>query len=107
MPQISIGERVAAFEEGFKDRARGELEGRLDGIAAISFGRRADPGDVPGSILAGWWSEPGSGAVVLPNPWDDREAVALYEEHCWEETQRVLAELAPRLDDAVGEARGE
>ena len=106
MPQISIGERVAAFEEGYQDRARGELGGRLDGVAAISFGRSEDPADVPGPIMAGWWSDPGSDWVVLPNPWDDRDAIALYEEHCWEVTQCVLAELAPRLDAVVGEQRG-
>ncbi|HMS61572.1 MAG TPA: hypothetical protein PKD63_04770 [Solirubrobacteraceae bacterium] len=59
-------------------------------------------------VIAGWWcpAELSDGAVVLPNPWDDRAAIALMDSWCWRTAQRVVAQLAPRLDEIHGE-RGE
>ena len=82
--------------------------------------RRADVGDLKliapttlqewsgGAVLClGGWCLPPAGlsAAFLPNPWDDRDGVPLFEEECWRLARWVLDGISPRLNDAHEEQR--
>src|SRR5438067_1383991 len=95
---------VADFERRYIERARTALGAAAAGVAAVLADRLPAPpelGDAP--AIAGWWAQPdpGDGRLVLPNPWDDRDAIALHEQRCWEVTERLLVDLAPAVDEAL------
>jgi putative transferase (TIGR04331 family) len=92
--------KLKAFEERFFDRViqtRGAAE-----ADAIWLG--CDDPPLGGILLAGWWCSPdqGPGIVVLPNPWDDRDAIGLMDAFCWTTSERIIEKLAPRLSEAHG-----
>jgi len=95
---------IEDFERRYLERARAGVGGRIDGIL---LGRETDLGQTGGRFIAGWWCRPGADprVNVLANPWDDRPAVALYDEHAWKLTRTVLAELAAALDELHGVTR--
>ena len=106
MPDAATAEQVDAFEWRYVERARTLVGGALAGVAVVSVHRSKLPPGIEGGALSGWWAQPIAGSVVLPNPWNDRSAIALYDRHCWQVSQHVLERLAPALDHAVGESRG-
>ena len=69
---------IEAFERQYVDRARASATGPIDGIL---LGRETDASPSGRRFLAGWWCTPDADArvVVLPNPWDDRSAIPLYD----------------------------
>jgi putative transferase (TIGR04331 family) len=56
------------------------------------------------SLVAGWWCSPNQrpGVLVLPNPWDDRDAIAEMEVVSREVSASLIQKLAPRLGDLHG-----
>ncbi|MEA2494982.1 MAG: hypothetical protein QOJ29_2893 [Thermoleophilaceae bacterium] len=53
--------------------------------------------------MAGWWCDPeAAGLEVLPNPWDDRDAIVLYQAQVARATEQLLEELTPLLNDLNG-----
>ena len=97
---------VAAFEDAYVERARHELGGRLAGVEAAILDRRPLAGHKV--ALAGWWcpEDASPDLVVLPNPWDDRTAIADHEAYCWALSERILAWLAQGLNEHHGIERG-
>ena len=97
-------EAIEAFERGYLERARASATGPFDGIL---LGRETDAPPSGRRFLAGWWCSPDadSRVVVLPNPWDDRSAIPLYDQHTWHLTQSLLGHLARTLDELHGVER--
>jgi hypothetical protein len=95
---------IEAFEREYVERARAAAAGPIDGIL---LGREIDAPPSGGRFLAGWWCAPDadSRVVVLPNPWDDRSAITLYDQYTWQLTQSLLGHLARTLDDLHGVVR--
>ena len=106
--QRAFPQAADALEAAYVVRAREALGARLDDVSRIVLDRREPADGADGLALAGWWAPPHAGPplLVMPNPWDDRDALAMAEEHSWATTNSVVEYLAPLLDDAVGEARG-
>ena len=52
-------------------------------------------------LLGGWWRRQDSDHRVtpLPNPWDDREILSLYDDYSWELTKSVCKRLGRRLNE--------
>jgi putative transferase (TIGR04331 family) len=98
VPGVSSPE---AFVAAYLDRARAAVGGRA--VAGALSGRRALEPPPPERWLGGWWCRPDlAGVLVLPNPWDDRAAIPLFERHSRDLAGRVLARLAPALDELHG-----
>jgi len=95
---------LAAFERSYTDRARVAVAAAAAGGAWLGV----DSGPRDGTAVAGWWrpATGGAGVVVLPNPWDERSAIAPMELQCWSVTERVVTRLAPALDGIHGVAHG-
>ena len=91
-----LAARVAEFETGFVERARAETD--AVGAEAILSGRRASAG--MSAVLGGWWCRPGEETAVrvLPNPWDDRDAVALYDEYSFQLARGYARALGRALE---------
>ncbi len=106
----SLSESVDSFEARYIERARESLE-RAGGpaIAAVSVHR--EPAPAPGgAVLAGWWCDPATaapGVYVLPNPWDDRDAIELLERYCWELGGCLAADLGRALNELHGVRRAD
>lgn len=83
------------------ERARVGAPGAVEGVL---LGRETDAPPSGGPFIAGWWCRPGVDprVTVLANPWDDRSAIALYDDHAWHLTQGLLAHLARTLDELHG-----
>ena len=94
---------IEAFERQYVDRARASATGPIDGIL---LGRETDASPSGRRFLAGWWCTPDADGrvAVLPNPWDDRSAIPLYDAHAWQ-TQALLGHLARTLDELHGVTR--
>jgi putative transferase (TIGR04331 family) len=91
-------EAVTAFEDAYVERARRELGDRL-GLASAAVLDRL-PLSSGELALAGWWCQPdASGLLVLPNPWDDRGAIADHDAYCWALSEVVLDGLVPALSE--------
>jgi putative transferase (TIGR04331 family) len=87
---------ISAFEDAYVERARRELGDRLQQAEAAVLDRL--PLADGRLALAGWWCRPGAeGLIVLPNPWDDRGAIAGHDEYCWALSEHVLDRLTPAL----------
>lgn len=95
---------IEDFERAFVARAGAASPSRVDGIL---LGRESDLPQTDGRFVAGWWCRPGTDprVTVLPNPWDDRPAIALYDQHSWQLTQALLVHLARTLDELHDVAR--
>ena len=95
---------IEAFERAYLDRARASGPDRVDGIL---LRRETDVAHTDGRFIAGWWCRTGADprVTVLPNPWDDRRAIAVYDQYVWHLSQALLAPLAERLDELHGVAR--
>ena len=106
--QASESNEVERFEHAYTRRAAESLGRALDDARGVVPDRRVPAGDREARFLAGWWTRPDLSPqlLVLPNPWDDRDAIAVFEEHCWGVTTRVIDRLAPVLDGILGERRG-
>jgi hypothetical protein len=89
----------AELEARYLDRARADLAGRKIDLVLAD---RSPPPAGSDASLAGWWVAPDAPAplVVLPNPWDDGDAVAAAEACVWSlvdaTVDRVAALLEPR-----------
>ena len=101
-----LGE-VEEFERAFEARARAALEAwdleRVESVVLtpVAAERDAAAGSV---LLVADWCRPAvaEDQPVLPNPWDDRDAVDLYERYAWDVGRRLLAEWTAVLNDATG-----
>jgi len=95
---------VRAFERGYVSRAREAVGDAADDCVAVALDRHP-----PAGALGGWWvdREQHPDTVVLPNPWDDRGAIAAHEHYAWELTRRLCARIAPVLDDVHATTHGE
>jgi len=95
---------IEAFEREYLQRARAGAAGPIDGIL---LGRETDAPPSGRRFLAGWWCPPDADArvAVLPNPWDDRSAISLYDQYTWQLTQSLLGHLARTLDELHGVVR--
>ena len=87
---------VSAFEDAYVERARRELGERLQRAEAGVLDRLPlASGEL---ALGGWWCRHDApDLVVLPNPWDDRSAIADHDAYCWALSELVLDRLAPAL----------
>lgn len=94
----------AELEERYLERARAALAGRE--IERVLSGRSPPP-DGSGSVLAGWWAAPDAPAplVVLPNPWDDEDAVAAAEACVWSLVGATVERLAAAVEPPRGAAQ--
>jgi putative transferase (TIGR04331 family) len=105
---LDRADAVTAFEDAYVERALRELGDRLDLAEAAVLDRRPLAGS--GIALAGWWCPPNAGRelLVLPNPWDERSAIADHEAYCWELSELVIDRLADGLNEhhGVRRARG-
>jgi hypothetical protein len=105
----SAADAVRSFEALYLERARAITGARAAGAELIVL-ERAKPGLVPAdaTALAAWWSDPDAAgdAILLPNPWDARDALELYERRAWELAQELVSALGARLDALHGERRG-
>ena len=90
--QRAFPQAADALEAAYVARAREALGARLDDVSRIVLDRREPADGADGLALAGWWTAPHAGPplLVMPNPWDDRDAIAAVEEHCWATTNRVI-----------------
>lgn len=97
-----VARAVAAFERRYQERARAALSER-PGPGPLEV-VRVDQGSDGEGALVGWWCPPETAErhLVLPNPWDEREAIALYERHAWDVAGSLLAELGSFLDAVHG-----
>jgi hypothetical protein len=95
---------IEDFQRRYVERARAEAGRPFD---AVLLGREHDAPVGDGRYLAGWWCRHGADerVAVLPNPWDDRSAVASYDEYAWDLTREQLALLASALDELHGVER--
>jgi putative transferase (TIGR04331 family) len=103
---VDAAAAVAAFEDAYVERAREALGDRLRLADAAVLDRRALV--TGGKALAGWWAprDGGERLAVLPNPWDERSAIADHEAYCWAASEALLGRLAPALDEHHGVERG-
>jgi hypothetical protein len=93
---------VRKFELAYVERARAALA-NAPAVAGILPDRRVPESSRDGSLLAGWWCREGTpGLVVLPNPWDDRDAIVTYAEHCSRLTDTLIGTLAQALNQTHG-----
>ena len=97
---------VSAFEDAYVERARRDLGARIEAAEAAVLDRQ--PLAAGGVALAGWWCPPGGSdsLLVLPNPWDERAAIADHEAYCWDLSELVLDRLAAGLNELHGVGRG-
>jgi hypothetical protein len=100
--QVAGAEAYAAIEERYLARASEAIAGRR---VACVLADRSPPPQARGEVLGGWWLAPEAPPplLVLPNPWDDREAVGVAADHVWSlveaTTQRIAAAVvSPSLD---------
>ena len=100
----SCRRRSRRSNASYLERARAGATGPIDGIL---LGREIDAPPSGGRFLAGWWCAPDadSRVVVLPNPWDDRSAITLYDQYTWQLTQSLLGHLSRTLDELHGVVR--
>jgi hypothetical protein len=103
---LDRADAVAAFEDAYVERARRELGDRVASAEAAVLDRRPLAGG--GVALAGWWCPPGESdrLLVLPNPWDERAAIADHDAYCWGLSERVLDRLTAGLNEHHGVERG-
>jgi hypothetical protein len=103
---LDRADAVAAFEDAYVERARRELGDRVAPAEAAVLDRQPLAGG--GVALAGWWCPPGESneLVVLPNPWDERAAIADHDAYCWGLSEVVLDRLAAGLNEHHGARRG-
>jgi hypothetical protein len=103
---LDRADAVAAFEDAYVERARRELGDRIGTAEAAVLDRQPLAGG--GVALAGWWCAPGEhdGLVVLPNPWDERGAIADHEAYCWGLSELVLDRIAAGLNEHQGVEHG-
>jgi hypothetical protein len=103
---LAGSEAVAAFEHTFAERARSELGDRLQLAEAAVLDRSPVADSRP--ALAGWWCPPGDGGglLVLPNPWDEPEAIIQHESYCWELSGALLEHIAAALNERHGVEHG-
>jgi putative transferase (TIGR04331 family) len=105
-PATSLSLVVDSFEERYVERARkalAQLEpARIESVSVLR--KHARPAQGEGMVLAGWWCERNSdpGVVVLPNPWDQRDAIPVLEQYCWEMCQSAVADLGRILNEVHG-----
>jgi hypothetical protein len=93
---------VLDFERTYLERARACLETAGTVRAAIADRGERLPREATPAI-GGWWCRPETpGLVVLPNPWDDREAIGIYDERAWKLATAALCQLGARLNALHG-----
>lgn len=88
-----------AFERGFVTTVGEQLgDARVE---RVWLGHEL-PASVEATAL-GWWtpSTLAADGTLLPNPWADPAAIAGMEARVWETVQRLVAHLAPRLNEAT------
>lgn len=92
-----VDPEIVAFERRYVARAQAALSesGPFDHVVL-------DRGAPGATGIAGWWCPPDAGPGVLPNPWDDREAVGLYDRFVWATMERVTGHLGMALNEAHG-----
>lgn len=93
------------FAAGYLARAARDLGARHP--TAVLAGRNVPAAATDGLVLAGWWcrADAPEPLVVLPNPWDDRDAVVALDALCARLELRLLAGVSQALDGAHGVTR--
>lgn len=92
---------LGAFRRRYLERARIAVGAEAPSAVQLDAG----PPARPGRVLAGWWREPGDGLAVLPNPWDERTAIPLYDDLTWRTAERLCTRLGAFLASLHGEDR--
>lgn len=98
---------TASFEYAYIERTRKTLQaaGKINRIERILLTREPVPAGVdPNSTLGGWWCDPERTTLgaCLPNPWDDRSAIAVFDAYCHTLASWLTDRLAPQLNGIHG-----